>query len=370
MATFISSLVLNNYRNFIQRKFDFNSDKILLCGDNGVGKTNCLEAISFLGRSQSLRGDDFDEVINCTQQSSDCTIFAELNNNEYIDNIALKYNKITKKKIYEFNGDVHNSKRQSDLKNHLINFIILTPQIEQLFISGKSNRRDYLDKIVSDIDLTHQSRINDYQKLLKERLLILQKYNLQKTADKWLDIVENKIAEIGIAIAFARIEALDFFNKAITSFISDFPKALLRVNGEVEDKILSGSALKLEEFYRQKLRENRSADCQNFKTEFGVHRADFEAIFVNKKISATQSSTGEQKAIMISISLARAKISAQYKNLPTIFLCDEVVSHLDDNRKLAFFDEVAQSKLQYFFTATNLQLIPSSKHQNLQVITF
>ena len=110
----------------------------------------------------------------------------------------------------------------------MINFIYLTPQIEQLFIHGKSARRDYLDKIVCDLDLSHQNRLNDYQKLLKERLLILQKYRNQNTGNKWLEIVENKIAEVGIAIAFARIEAVEFFNKAIESFNSNFPKTKFR----------------------------------------------------------------------------------------------------------------------------------------------
>ncbi|MFZ9470293.1 MAG: DNA replication/repair protein RecF [Rickettsiales bacterium] len=372
MDVTIDKLIINNFRNFSQKKLEFNSHHVIFCGNNGVGKTNSLEAISLIGRNKSLREDDFDEMINIelSKTNPEFTIFAELGNHDYINNIAVKYNLFTKKKILECNGEAVGSKRQNDLKNYLINFISLTPQIEQLFIQGKSQRRDYLDKIVCDIDISHQTRINNYQKLLKERLLILQKYKNQTGVNKWLDIVENNIAESGIAIAFARIEAVEFFNKAINSFTSNFPKTILVIKGEIEDKIIGSSALNLENFYKEKLKNNRQTDLENFKTEFGVHRADFDAIFVAKNLSALKSSTGEQKAIMLSISLARAKISRNYKNQPTILLFDEVVSHMDLSRKTALFNEIYEVNLQSFFTATSFDLIPNDLQHKFQIINF
>ena len=372
MAVTIDRLIIKNFRNFSQKKFEFDAQHIIFCGNNGVGKTNSLEAISLLGRGKSLREDDFDDMINAESlnQDPEFTIFAELGDHDYINNLAVKYNIFTKKKTLEFNGELNSSKRQKDLKNYLINFIALTPQIEQLFIQGKSARRDYLDKIVCDIDISHQSRINNYQKLLKERLLILQKYKSQTGANKWLDIVENNIAESGIAIAFARIEAVDFFNKAINSFTSNFPKTTLVIKGEIEDKIIGSSALNLENFYKEKLKNNRQSDLENFKTEFGVHRVDFDAIFLAKNLSALKSSTGEQKAIMLSISLARAKISNNYKNQPTILLFDEVVSHMDLSRKTALFNEIFEINLQSFFTATSFDLVPNELQNKFQSINF
>ena len=231
-------------------------------------------------------------------------------------------------------------------------------KLEQLFILGKSERRNYLDKIVCDLNLEHNNHVNNYQKALRERLLILQKYRGQKTGEKWLDIVEANIVELGVAIAFARIEAVDFFNKAINSFTTNFPKPKLKIIGEVENMIAEHSAIQLEEFYKNKLKENRTRDLENFKTDFGVHRCDFDAIFVEKNMSATLCSTGEQKAIMISITLARAKISATYKNQPTILIFDEIVSHLDEKRKSDLLEEVSAANLQTFLSATTANLIP------------
>lgn len=354
--TQISKLTLTNFRNFAAKKLEFNAGLNFLCGANGVGKTNILESLTMLGKSSSLRGNDFDEMIK--DGANSFTIFSEILNHQFIEKIAVNFDLEKKKKLTFVNDEQLSTKRVDDVKNHLMNFVVLTPQIEQLFISGKSNRRDYLDKIVSDINFEHQARINSYQKLLRERLLILQKYRSSKSSEKWLDAIENQIVEIGASIAFARMEAIDFFNSAIASFSSNFPKTKLCVIGEIEEKTKQESAVKIEEFYRQKLAENRAADLENFKTNFGIHRCDFDALFLDKNASALRSSTGEQKAIMISITLARAKISSAYKNQPTILVFDEVVSHLDEVGKKHLFAEIQQTNLQTFASATSANLIP------------
>lgn len=364
----ISKLLLTNFRNFTAKKIDFPSKLNLLVGSNGVGKTNILESLTLLGRNNSLRSNNFDEMIAIGEKNF--VIRAEISTHEFIENIAVSFDLEKKKKLFHINDEPLNSKRQDDVKNHLINFIFLTPEIEQLFISGKSQRRDYLDKIVSDINLEHSSRINNYQKLLRERLLILQKYRNQKGGEKWLDAIENQIVEHGVAIASSRLEAIDFFNRAITSFASNFPKTKLRVIGEIEEILPKQSAVQLEEFYRSQLVKNRHLDCESFKTNFGIHRCDFDALFVDKNMSALFSSTGEQKAIMISITLARAKISAAYKNQPTILIFDEVVSHLDSVRKENLFEEIAATNLQSFFSATSADLVPQEFLQKMQVSSF
>ncbi len=362
----ISKITLTNFRNFSAKKIDFFSKLNLFVGSNGVGKTNILESLTLLGRNNSLRSDNFDEMIAIGEKNF--VIRAEISTHEFIENIAVSFDLEKKKKLFHINDEPLNSRRQDDVKNHLINFIFLTPQIEQLFISGKSERRDYLDKIVSDINLDHSSRINDYKKLLRERLLILQKYRNNQSGEKWLDIIENQIVELGVAIASARLEAIDFFNRAIASFASNFPKTKLCVIGEIEEILPQQSAVQLEEFYRSQLLKNRHLDCESFKTNFGIHRCDFDALFVDKNMSALFSSTGEQKAIMISITLARAKISAAYKNQPTILIFDEVVSHLDSMRKENLFAEISATNLQSFFSATNVDLIPKKFVEEMRII--
>lgn len=348
---------------------------VLLHGVNGVGKTNILEGLALLGKGGDLRKADFEDMINSTDISSNpqFSIYSQIENHQFINEIAINYQSSSKKKFIKVNGEELNSKRQNDVKNYFINFISLTPQLEQLFISGKSNRRDYLDKIVSDIDVNHNSRINNYQKLLKERLMILQKSKFSQSNianEKWLSIIENQIVEIGVAIASARVEAIDFFNGAIATFKSNFPKPKLYVIGEIEEMIGQQPAVTIENFYKEKLKENRQIDLENFKTNFGVHRCDFDAIFTEKNSSAQKSSTGEQKAIMIGITIARAKIINNYKNKPVIMIFDEIVSHLDEKRKINLFDEIKDTSIQSFFSATSHNLLPEKyfNDSNLQKI--
>lgn len=364
----ITKIILTNFRNFPIKKIEFNNQLILFVGKNGVGKTNILESLTLLGRGQNLRSCDFEEIIffnqNNAERKQQFTIYSEIKNHEIFEKMGTSFDLQKKKKIFQINDEILSNKRQGELRNQFINFICLTPQLEQLFILGKSQRRDYLDKIVSDIDFEHNSRVNSYQKLLRERLAILLKYGANKSGEKWLDAVENQIVELGTAIASARIEAIDFFNKAINSFASNFPKPKLIVKGDVEQSISKQSAVSLEENYKKTLEKNRGLDLENFKTNFGVHRSDFDAIFVEKNMSATLCSTGEQKAIMISITLARAKILSTYKNQPTILIFDEIVSHLDDKRKEDLFNEITTTNLQAFFSATSTDLIPQKFREN------
>ncbi len=358
----ITKLILENFRNYSSKKLDLNSQLILLVGENGVGKTNILEALTIIGKGQNLRSADYEDMIGLNYEnnlrSENFSIFTELEGHDLIEKIGISYDKNSKKKTTQINSEILNNKQLNDFKNSFVNFIWLTPQLELLLISGKSERRDYLDKIVCDIDDSHSGRVGSYQKALKERLLILQKYNNQKAGETWLKIVEDKIVELGVAIAFARLDAIEFFNKAINSFESNFPKTKLKISGEIEEMAPNSPALALEEFYKEKLRENRTADAANFKTAFGVHRSDFSAIFLDKNAPSSYSSTGEQKSIMIGITLARAKISAAYKNQPTILIFDEIMSHLDDKKKHNLLTEILDARLQCFFSATSKDLLP------------
>ena len=107
MQTTISKLVLNNFRNFSFKKFEFNSNQILFCGVNGSGKTNTLEALSLLGRSPNLRGDEYDEMLK--KDASNFSIYGELKNHNFLEKIAIKFDKNSKKKNYEFNSSGNHS---------------------------------------------------------------------------------------------------------------------------------------------------------------------------------------------------------------------------------------------------------------------
>ena len=361
----IKNINLHNFRNFTTKQLQFKNLVVLLYGNNGIGKTNLLEAISLFGKNSSLRQANNLEILN--HQADFWQVSLDFANdfvdNFYYQNLALKFEKTSNKKTWLINQQPQNS-RQRDLKNYLPNFICLTPQLEQLFILGKTAKRDYLDKIVLDVNLQHQTYLNQYQKLCKERLAILQQ---KSNNDTWLTVIEKKISELAIAIAFARNEAIEFFNQSIATFDSAFPKVFLQIYDETN--LQNQSNLEKENFYQQQLKNNRQLDSISGKTNFGIHKADFSALFVAKNISASMCSTGEQKLIMLAISLARAKISAYYKKQPTILLFDEIFSHLDDNYKNCLLNEVYNLQIPVFFTATSYLMLPKGFEKTIDLIS-
>jgi DNA replication and repair protein RecF len=368
----IKQINLHNFRNFTQQKFIFHQSVVLIYGNNGIGKTNLLEAISLFGKNNGLRQANNIEMLNNNinfqanfwQVSIDFS--NDFANNFYYQNLAINFDKNSNKKTWLINQHNQNNSRQNDLKNYLPNFICLTPQLEQLFILGKTAKRDYLDKIVLDLNLQHQTYLSQYQKLVKERSLILQQKSINNNS--WLDIIEKKISELAIAIAFARQEAVDFFNKSMATFHSFFPKVILQIKDFTEQNISNQSNLEKEKFYQQQLKNNRQLDNISGKTNFGIHTADFSALFLAKNISASFCSTGEQKLIMLAISLARAKISTYYKKRPTILLFDEIFSHLDDNYKKYLLKEIYDLQIPAFFTATSHSMLPNNFQNQIDLI--
>ncbi len=369
----IKQINLHNFRNFTKQQFIFQQPIVLLYGNNGIGKTNLLEAISLFGKNGSLRQANNLEMLNKQetfwqetfwQVSLDFTY--DFACDFYYQNLALHFEKNSNKKTWLINQQNQSNSRQSDLKNYLPNFICLTPQLEQLFILGKTAKRDYLDKIVLDVNLQHQTYLNQYQKLLKERLLILQ----QKSSNNntWLEVIEKKISELAITIAFTRQEAISFFNQSIATFHSFFPKVILQIEDETEQNTHHLSGLEKEKFYQQQLNNNRQLDSISGKTNFGIHKADFSAIFLAKNTLASYCSTGEQKLIMLAISLARAKISAYYKKQPTILLLDEVFSHLDNDYKKYLLTEIYDLQIPAFFTATTNLMLPEGFCDKIDLI--
>ena len=346
----LSKLHLTNFRNYKSASFGFHSDIVAIFGLNGVGKTNILEAITLLAKGKGLRGADFDDIIRNDNNAlgDGFTIYCQLDNHAYIDNIGTSYSKREKKRIFQVNGNTGSGKDFPAV-------IWLTPQMDSIFLGAKADRRKFLDAIVGDIDANHRSRINAYDKLLRERMNLLEKYDhLQH--NKWLDVIEIKIAELGSAIAIARNDALEYLNQAILLSNSDFIKTKVKIIGEIEEAALNVKAIELEQQFAQRLKENRGLDAKIGRTNCGVHRSDFTAILLDKNLEAKFCSTGEQKSILVALTFVLIRMLSLL-NLPSaILLLDEIVSHLDSKKKEQLFCELSKLSVQTFLTGTSKEL--------------
>lgn len=356
----ISKIILNNFRNYSSKNIEFSNDLNVIFGDNGAGKTNILEAISLFRRGKGIRSADLDEMVLNLAQDQKFTIYSELENHDEIANCATSFDKITSKRLFQINGN-----KTGSIKNFPA-IIWLNPKMDSIFTESKSIRRKFLDKIVSDIDQNHSTRINSYEKCLRERMILL----MQNANKIWLDGIERKISELGTAIAIARNETIEYLNKSILLNESNFIKTQIKIIGEIEELALSKTSLQVEEYFAQKLAANRGLDLEAGRNLSGIHRSDFTAILKDKNITANLCSTGEQKSILIAITIARVRINS-FLNLPkSILLLDEIASHLDDKKRSELFKELQILDTQSFLTGTNQKIFSILDNKSLKSVKF
>ena len=357
---YLNSLILINYRNFSKLELKIDSDTILITGNNGVGKTNILESISMLLPGKGFRGANYIEIArNYNNQISPWCIEAS------IDSIIGKVSLITKlendKKTILINQHKSNN---NDLS--LINSIVwLIPQMNMLFIGPREDRRKFLDRQVYNFDPTHASRINEYEHLIKERMKILQ---TNPNDHAWLNIVENKIAELATSIAFSRVETIEYLQKNIDDIFYNFNRVKLSLDNIIEKQILEGkNAIFIEDYIRENFARNRKIDLDSGRTHFGVHKTDLNVWHLGKAQAAKVCSTGEQKIILLSIIIAEVFAKIRWKKIAPILLLDEVLVHFDKKIIMKILELIKSFKCQTWITATNDELFKTLKMQQIHL---
>ena len=230
----------------------------------------------------------------------------------------------------------------------------LTPQMDRLFQDSPGGRRRFVDRLVYGIDPAHAGRVNAYEHAMRERARLLRG---DRSADPaWLGVLEQRMAERGVAIAAARRQLIDRLASASASGGGPFPKADLGLSGDLETWFDALSALDAEEKMTAALKESRGRDAETGGAAYGPHRADLVARHVARDLPAELCSTGEQKALVISIVLAHARLLAAERGFAPLVLLDEVAAHLDAERRAALFDELVALGAQPWLTGTDPEL--------------
>ncbi len=335
--THIKSLTLTAFRNYGSASIaGLDNHCVVLIGDNGAGKTNCLEGITLLSPGRGLRGANVGEIQS--QQSSNAWAVSSEIMDDDGDVTRLGVGRDPQrrdKKIARANGNP--IKNQNELGD-VLRTVWLTPSMDGLFLQASSERRRFFDRLVAVFDPAHVGRMTRYEKATRERLNIL-KDDTKKPDALWLSALENIMAETSVAIAAARLETLQNLHHAIRQFNGhDFPMADIALNGDIENALNTQSALNVEDTARGKLEAMRNADAQTGRTNYGVGRTDMAVTFTDKNADAGQCSTGEQKALLTTIILAHARMVAARFGAPPLLLFDEVAAHFDAKRRDALFD--------------------------------
>jgi DNA replication and repair protein RecF len=231
----------------------------------------------------------------------------------------------------------------------------LTPSMDRLFSGPAGDRRRFLDRAVMLFDPSHGSRVNDYEKLVRERMTLLEDARRETT---WLVTLENQIAETGIAISHARLDAATLLDRFLSQADHDgpFPWGQLAVTGEAEALAEAHPSVAAEDIYRRRLAENRGLDHAAGRTLFGPHRSDLSVSHGPKGMVAQSCSTGEQKALLIGLILAQARAAQATAGVTPLLLLDEVTAHLDLERRKGLFSELIELGAQAWMTGTERQV--------------
>lgn len=375
----VMRLTLTDFRNYAYLRINAHMGSIVITGENGTGKTNILEAISFLTPGRGLRGARLADIKRITPAlisdeyqptviSNACWAVSALVNkaDEEVEigtaveksfrEISDDESKSFERRIVKIDGQKVSS--QSELGKYL-SAIWITPQMDRLFRGGSQPRRSFLDRLVYAFDVEHAKRTANFEHMYKEW------YQLLKSGhndDNWLLSLEEGMSALGVAIAAARREQIAKLNTFIEHEPDDvFPNVRLELEGTIEKLLNKLPALEVEDFYRELLKKQRRNILYNDNID-GINRTDFKVYYRKKGMPAELCSTGEQKSLLISIILAQTKCQTLDKGFSPVLLLDEVVAHLDDIKREALLEKIRDLGLQAWITSTDPTLFSSLKN--------
>lgn len=373
----VTRLTLTDFRNYAFLRINPELRPIIITGENGSGKTNILEAVSFLTPGRGMRSAKLSDIRRFTPavvengytpSNSSWAVSANVSKNgEYfeigtaVENILREdddENNIYNKRIVKIDGQKISS--QGEL-GHFLSAIWLTPQMDRLFRGGSQPRRSFLDRLVYAFDNEHAKRTANFEHLYKQWYQLIKNSN-GRADSAWLSGIEESMATTGVAIAAARREQIARLNRFIENEPDDvFPNVILKLEGTIEKLLDTLPAVDVEDFYMKQLAEGRKKILYNDNVD-GVNRTDFKVFYKKKNMPAELCSTGEQKSLLISIILAQTKCQILYQGFAPVLLLDEVAAHLDDGKREALLQKIKELGLQAWITATNPELFYSLKN--------
>lgn len=339
-------LTLTDFRNYHFLRLDTDPRPVVLWGENGAGKTNVLEALSFLAPGRGLRRARLSEVTrHGAAPGTSWGVAATVARPDGPVTIGTGTEPGTERRIVRLDG--RTAKSQAALAE-VFSAVWLTPAMDRLFQEGAAGRRRFLDRLVLGFDPAHAGRASGYEHALRERARLLR---LGRADPTWLAQLEADMAARGLAMAMARRATVARL-QATMSEGGAFPAAALGVAG-IEtwlDEMVPEDA---EQRLRERLAAGRGRDAESGGAGEGPHRSDLRVRHVAKDMPAELCSTGEQKALLVSVVLAQARAQAAVRGGAPVLLLDEVAAHLDGARRVALFDEIAAMAAQSWLTGTD-----------------
>jgi DNA replication and repair protein RecF len=329
----VSRLTLTDFRSYASATIEPGPGFVLLSGENGAGKTNLLEAVSMLAPGRGLRGAVLPEMAR-RGGSGAWVVAANLGDVEIGTGTLAA---APERRQVRVNGAPASVNSLSEW----LSILWLTPAMDRLFSGSTSERRRFLDRLVLALEPVHAHHSTRYDAAMRARNKLLAE---EAWDEAWLASLEEAMAEHGAQVAEARIRTVG----ALEALLVDAP----------EDEV-ARAAIALEGWdaadLATALRANRARDAAAGRATEGPHRQDLAVAHRAKRMPAAQSSTGEQKALLLGLVLAHADLVAERRGVPPVLLLDEVAAHLDPKRRAALFARL-EGRGQVWMTATEASL--------------
>lgn len=311
-------------------------------GANGAGKTNILEAVSMLSPGRGLRRATADEITRKPEAVG-----------WKITSVLQSLHQMHEIETWSENGASRSVRIDSKSSTQVAlgrvaRILWLVPSMDRLWTDGAEGRRRFLDRTTMSFEPSHAQSVLTYEKAMRERNRLL-KDNQRDGA--WYSALEAQMAHAGAQMHANRMSALTQLVGAQAAAQTSFPTASLTlIHPEGSD------ALEDEEALQSALFEGRGRDLMAGRTLTGPHRADLYAEYTAKGVPARDCSTGEQKALLVSLILANARALKAEIGAPPILLLDEIAAHLDADRRAALYDEITTLGAQAWMTGTGAEL--------------
>ena len=338
----LTELTLSHFRSHRSARLALDGRPVAIFGPNGAGKTNILEAVSLFSPGRGLRRAAADEMAR-QQEAVGWKVRGLLQSLHQMHEVETWAEPGGARQV-RIDGK---TATQTTL-GRIARMVWLVPSMDRLWIEGADGRRRFLDRITLSFDPNHAEIALKYEKAMRERNRLLK--DMVRDAH-WYAALEVQMAEAGCAMQANRRAALARIAEAQDGAETAFPAAVLSLTGA------EGSAPPDDpDDFARALADSRPRDMQAGRSLIGPHRADLDAAFAAKGIPAKQCSTGEQKALLISLILSNARALAQDFGAPPILLLDEVAAHLDADRRAALYDEICALGAQAWMTGTGAEL--------------
>jgi len=329
----LTRLSLTDFRSYASATLEPGPGFVLLFGENGAGKTNLLEAVSMLTPGRGLRGAALPEM---ARQGGDgaWAVAAKLGETDIGTGTLAS---APERRQVRING----APASVNSLGEWLSVLWLTPAMDRLFTSSAGDRRRFLDRLVLALEPGHAHHSSRYEAAMRSRNKLLGEDGWDEA---WLASLEAAMAEHGAEIAQARVRTVTALEAKLGSAPDDeFARAAIALEGWTADDLAAT------------LRANRSRDAAAGRALEGPHRQDLAVSHRAKQMPAAQSSTGEQKALLLGLVLAHADLVARRRGEPPILLLDEVAAHLDPKRRAALFARL-EGRGQVWMTATESTL--------------